>query len=395
MGGVELNVFQASRELARRGHQVDLIYRRLRLASSPTTGVLPIDDQGARRSTTGTRTGRTGTAQSDGCRWRRLSVAAARRRPDLIYGNRICLNGWAVPGRQAHRRPGGVPRARPHRPARERDRPSCVAMSTGFVMVSQFVADLWLDAGPRSGQGRRRLQRHRPGRVPRSAGGEERSAARRLLGPPPKTVRGHLLRTGRPREGDPRAARGLEPPGPRSRRGQAPGGGVLDRGPRRRRLPGRARGPGRGDVRFLPGQPDVAVTLHAVRRGGRPLDLARALRPHGDRGPLHRAGRCWPRGSGASPRSCPAPSSGSCSSGRTTPAWRSAWDRSMHWREKEPGARRALRARVLARASPWRRWWTGSSRPFAPSPDPGPGRARSGPATVLTRQPGPGRHARH
>ena len=136
-GGVELNVFQVSRELARRGHQVDLLYRQ--------PGSLVPDYRKFCRSVTRVPevdywypTGRRGRPRQM-ARVVPAVAAAIRRRPDLIYGNRIMSTGWAVPaGKVAgapvvcheHGHSDHLSRRRIDRLGRHVDR---------FVMVSQFV----------------------------------------------------------------------------------------------------------------------------------------------------------------------------------------------------------------------------------------------------------------
>ena len=110
MGGVEQNVYQVSRELARRGHQVNLLYRErgslvpdYRKFCQSVTKVPEVDYWYP--------TGRRGRPKQMAMVVP-AAVATIRRRPDLIYGNRIMSTGWAMPAGQGGGRPGGVPRAR-------------------------------------------------------------------------------------------------------------------------------------------------------------------------------------------------------------------------------------------------------------------------------------------
>jgi len=178
MGGVEWNVYQVSRELARRGHQVDLIYRQpgslvpdYRKFCHSVTRVPEVDYWYP--------TGRRG-------RPKQLAmvvpaaVTAVRRRPDLIYGNRIMSTGWAIPagkvvgapvvchehGFSNHLSPARIDMFRRHV-----DR---------FVVVSQFVADQWLSSGLDPDQVDVVFNGVDPAEYP-FGGAEERSAARRSL----------------------------------------------------------------------------------------------------------------------------------------------------------------------------------------------------------------------
>ena len=95
MGGVELNVFQVSRELARRGHQVNLLYRE--------AGTLVPDYRTFCQSVTKVPDVDYWFPTGGRARPKQMAMmvpaamVAVRRRPDLIYGNRIMSTGWAVP----------------------------------------------------------------------------------------------------------------------------------------------------------------------------------------------------------------------------------------------------------------------------------------------------------
>ena len=179
MGGVELNVFQVSRELVRRGYQVNLIYRE--------AGSLVPDYRKFCQSVTKVPdvdywfpTGRRGRPKQMAMMVP-AAAAAIRCRPDLIYGNRIMSTAWAVPagkvagapvvchehGHSDHLNDRRIDRLRRHV-----DR---------FVMVSDYIAGLWLDSGLDPDKVDVVFNGVDPAEYP-LGGGEERSAARHALG---------------------------------------------------------------------------------------------------------------------------------------------------------------------------------------------------------------------
>ncbi len=144
-GGVELNVFQISRELARRGHQVDLLYRQ--------PGALVPEYQKFCHSVT--KVPEVDYWFPDGRRGRPRQMArmvpavgaAMLHRPQIIYGNRFTSTGWAIPAGKGARAPvvchdhginGGLSARRIDRLNRHVDR---------FVVVSQWLADVWIGLG--------------------------------------------------------------------------------------------------------------------------------------------------------------------------------------------------------------------------------------------------------
>ncbi len=143
-GGVEMHVYQASAELARRGHGVNLLhvetgsfepeYRRFceSVTKVPTVDYWYPAGRKARPRQ---------MAQMVPAIW-----AAARRRPDVIYGNRVFSNGWAVPAGKLV----GVPvvcHLHGHTDLSP-DRMAFLNRHVGrFVIISQFVADQWLASG--------------------------------------------------------------------------------------------------------------------------------------------------------------------------------------------------------------------------------------------------------
>lgn len=144
VGGVELHVFQATRELARRGHAVDLLY--------VEEGSLDAEYRRFCHSVTQVPSvdywfpwGRRGQAQQ----LARVGPAAfhtIRRRPDVIYGNRIFSTGWAIPASRLLGRPvvchlhgfTQLSQRWMERLNREVDR---------YLIISQFTADEWFAAG--------------------------------------------------------------------------------------------------------------------------------------------------------------------------------------------------------------------------------------------------------
>ncbi len=145
MGGVEQNVFQVSRELARRGHRVHLLYRE--------AGALLPDYRNFCASVTKVPevdywypTGRRGRPKQMAMVMP-AAVAAIRRRPDLIYGNRIMSTGWAIPAGKVVGAPV-VCHEHGHSDHLNRRRIDLLRRHVDrFILVSRFVADLWLASG--------------------------------------------------------------------------------------------------------------------------------------------------------------------------------------------------------------------------------------------------------
>jgi glycosyltransferase involved in cell wall biosynthesis len=179
LGGVELNVFQVSRELARRGHQVHLLYRE--------AGTLVPDYRTFCQSVTKVPdvdywfpTGRRARPKQMAMMVPAATVAV-RHRPDLIYGNRIMSTAWAVPaGRLA-----GAPVVchehghSDHLSTRQIDR--LRRHVDRFVMVSHHVAGLWLASGLDPDRVDVVFNGVDPAEYP-FGGDEERSGARHALG---------------------------------------------------------------------------------------------------------------------------------------------------------------------------------------------------------------------
>ncbi len=179
MGGVEWNVYQVSRELARRGHQINLIYREpgslvpdYRRFCQSVTKVPEVDYWYP--------TGRRGRPKQL-AKVVPAAAVAIRHRPDLIYGSRMMSTGWAIPAGKVvgapivcheHGYDGRLSERRIDRFRRHVDR---------FVVVSQFVADQWLTMGLDPDQVDVVFNGIDPAEYP-LGGAEERSAARQALG---------------------------------------------------------------------------------------------------------------------------------------------------------------------------------------------------------------------
>jgi glycosyltransferase involved in cell wall biosynthesis len=178
MGGVELNVYQVSRELARRGHQVNLIYRdpgslvpEYRKFCESVTKVPDVDYWYP--------TGRRGRPKQMAMVMPAAAVAI-RHRPDLIYGNRIMSTGWAIPAGKVTRAPV-VCHEHGHSDHLSPRRIDMLSRHVGrFVMVSNFVADLWLESGFDPDKVEVVYNGVDPEEYP-FGGDEERSAARHAL----------------------------------------------------------------------------------------------------------------------------------------------------------------------------------------------------------------------
>jgi glycosyltransferase involved in cell wall biosynthesis len=142
---VELNVLQVSRELVRRGHQVDLLFRQ--------PGSLEAEYRSFCRSVTKVPevdywypVGRRGRPRQMAMVLP-AAVAAVRARPDLVYGNRMGSTGWAIPAAKVARAPL-VCHDHGHSDHLDARRIGLLNRHVDrFIMVSQFVADLWRRSG--------------------------------------------------------------------------------------------------------------------------------------------------------------------------------------------------------------------------------------------------------
>ena len=145
MGGVELNVFQVSRELTRRGHRVDLLFRQpgsleaeYRKFCHSVTKVPEVDYWYP--------IGRRGRAKQAALVVP-ATAAAIRGRPDILYGNRIMSTGWAIPAGKVTGAPV-ICHEHGHSDHLDRRRIDFLGRHVDrFIMVSHFVADLWLASG--------------------------------------------------------------------------------------------------------------------------------------------------------------------------------------------------------------------------------------------------------
>lgn len=143
-GGVELHVFQMTQALARRGHDVHLLY-----AEKGT-----LDTEYRQFCASVTRVPSVDYWFPDGRRGRVEGLAAltpavwatARRRPDVIYGNRIYSNGWTVPAGMLTSTPV-VCHLHGHTGLRAKDVAFLNRHVARFIPVSHFVADLWAESG--------------------------------------------------------------------------------------------------------------------------------------------------------------------------------------------------------------------------------------------------------
>ncbi len=261
MGGVEWNVYQVSRELARRGHQVDLLYRE--------AGSLVPDFSKFCRSVTKVPevdywypTGRRGRPKQMAMVVP-AALATVWRRPDLIYGNRIMSTGWAIPAGKVVDAPV-VCHEHGFTDHLSQRRIDMLNRHVGrFVMVSQFVADQWLAQGLDPGKTDVVFNGIDPAEYP-LGGADQRAAARQALhiGDRPFVVTyfGRLDRE-----------KGVHVLLDAWRRlGMGPGEGELlvvgsptvhrDAAAYRSEL----RAMATDNVRFIPGQRDVVTPLHAA-----------------------------------------------------------------------------------------------------------------------------------
>jgi glycosyltransferase involved in cell wall biosynthesis len=180
VGGVELHVFQMTQALAQRGHDIHLLYSEkgsldaeYRQFCASVTQVPTVDywfPEGRR--------GRVqGLAALAPTVW-----AASRRRPEVIYGNRIYSTGWAVPAGMLTRAPV-VCHLHGHTDLRPKDIAFLNRHVARFVPVSHFVADLWVASGLDPAKTTTVHNAIDPADYP-PGGPDERAAARLELGIP-------------------------------------------------------------------------------------------------------------------------------------------------------------------------------------------------------------------
>jgi glycosyltransferase involved in cell wall biosynthesis len=141
-GGVQMNVFQITRELARRGHSIEVLYAE--------GGSLEDEYRSFCRALTKVPSERFDFDPLVHPRQQlqkvRVVEKAVKGRPDVIYAQRMFSSGWSVPTKRLTGKPivchnhGYVPCSarRTAWLSRQVDR---------FVMVSEFTARLWREAG--------------------------------------------------------------------------------------------------------------------------------------------------------------------------------------------------------------------------------------------------------
>ena len=143
-GGLEVQLVQITTELARRGHETDLLYVEegpllddYRRVCRSVTRVPSVDY----RYPPGRRRRPPAMARMTPAIW-----AAVRRRPDVLYGNRIFSNGWTVPARMLT----GAPIVCHLHGHVEMD-PSQMAFINShvnrYIGVSRFLVDQWISTG--------------------------------------------------------------------------------------------------------------------------------------------------------------------------------------------------------------------------------------------------------
>ncbi len=143
-GGVEMNVYQISQQLARRGHSVNLLYvspgsllPEYRTFCDHVTRVPQVDY--------GYPSGRRGRLR-ESLRIVPATLETARRRPDVIYSNRIYSCAWAIPASRLTGAPI-VCHLHGHDIQPEARLARLEQQVARFVAVSQFVADGWISNG--------------------------------------------------------------------------------------------------------------------------------------------------------------------------------------------------------------------------------------------------------
>jgi glycosyltransferase involved in cell wall biosynthesis len=143
-GGIEIQSLQVARELARRGNRLDLLYVEpgpfvadYRRFCRSVTKVPRVDYWFAAGRRTRLR---------DGVELVPAVAAAARRRPDVLYGNRVFSTGWSVPAGRLVRAPV-VCHLHGHSDLSPRRIDYLNRYVDRFVVISRFIADKWLASG--------------------------------------------------------------------------------------------------------------------------------------------------------------------------------------------------------------------------------------------------------
>jgi glycosyltransferase involved in cell wall biosynthesis len=174
-GGVQMNVFQISRELSRRGHVVEVLY---------VDGGSLEDEYRSFCTLTRIRAER---FDFDSLRHPRQQVRktsvvarAVSSRPDVIYAQRTGSLGWSLPTKLLTRTPI-VCHVHGMVPYRRRQYAFLSRHVDRFIMVSDFMAGQWIDAGLDPQKIRVIHNGIDPAEYP-MGGEEERARARRALG---------------------------------------------------------------------------------------------------------------------------------------------------------------------------------------------------------------------
>jgi glycosyltransferase involved in cell wall biosynthesis len=175
-GGVQMNVFQISRELARRGHSVEVLYAE--------GGSLEEEYRSFCRALTRVPSERFDFEPLRHPRQQlqkvRVVERAVKGKPDLIYAQRMSSSGWSVPTKRISGRPI-VCHNHGYSPCSARRTAWLSRHIDRFVMVSEFTAGVWREAGLEAEKIRVVHNGIDPDEYP--VGGEdEKMAAREALG---------------------------------------------------------------------------------------------------------------------------------------------------------------------------------------------------------------------
>ena len=143
-GGVEMNVFQVSRELARRQHEVDLMY----VEAGPLLREYEVFCRHIRHVPSvdyGFPLGRRGKAKQ-ALEQIPAVLDTVRSRPDVIYANRVFSAGWAVPAATICHAPI-VSHLHGHTDVGPEVINWLNRKIGRFVIISEFVAQQWINSG--------------------------------------------------------------------------------------------------------------------------------------------------------------------------------------------------------------------------------------------------------
>jgi glycosyltransferase involved in cell wall biosynthesis len=138
IGGVELSSLQVSRELVKRGHNVDVLYRESGSLEAHWSRVADTLTQVPSFDFSKSR------AVGDLMRLRPAIRAAAAARPDVVYLNRAEQAVWGILAARQARTPLVVHlRTHPDFPGVR----TVGRIGAEFIAVSHYVSDLWIKAG--------------------------------------------------------------------------------------------------------------------------------------------------------------------------------------------------------------------------------------------------------